>query len=151
MPADITNTDDLIDSRDVIQRIDDLETELREEFDTRHADRDTDMIDFDNWLVTLAHDTSPMPDPFMHHADELLELRELAAQADGYTADWTHGATLIRDSYFETYAQELAEDIGAIKREMQWPYTCIDWAQAARELQHDYTAVEFDGVTYWVR
>jgi hypothetical protein len=28
---------------------------------------------------------------------------------------------------------------------------CIDWNEAASELQMDYTAVEFDGVTYWVR
>ena len=29
--------------------------------------------------------------------------------------------------------------------------TCIDWAQAARELRMDYTSVDFDGVTYWIR
>ena len=27
----------------------------------------------------------------------------------------------------------------------------IDWAQAAHELQMDYTSVDFDGVTYWIR
>lgn len=27
----------------------------------------------------------------------------------------------------------------------------VDWERAARELQMDYTPVEFDGVTYWVR
>ena len=33
----------------------------------------------------------------------------------------------------------------------QWPLYCIDWEYAARELKHDYTSVDFDGVTYWVR
>lgn len=27
----------------------------------------------------------------------------------------------------------------------------IDWERAAEELRMDYTAVDFDGVTYWVR
>lgn len=45
----------------------------------------------------------------------------------------------------------LAEDIGAIPSEYTWPASCIDWDQASRELQMDYTAVDFDGVTYWVR
>ena len=47
---------------------------------------------------------------------------------------------LIRDSYSEDYAQELAEDNGAISSsDASWPNTCVDWKQAARELQMDYT------------
>jgi len=33
------------------------------------------------------------------------------------------------------YAQTLADDIGAINRELVWPHTCIDWADAWRELE----------------
>lgn len=62
-----------------------------------------------------------------------------------------YGATLVRDSYFEDYARELAEDCGLIQRDAHWPNDCIDWERAARELQMDYTSVEFDGVEYWVR
>jgi len=28
---------------------------------------------------------------------------------------------------------------------------CIDWKAAARDLQVDYTEVDFDGVSYWIR
>src|SRR5689334_22116322 len=84
-------------------------------------------------------------------AAELKALQSLAEEAEGYAADWKHGETLIRDSYFKTYAQELADDIGAIDANASWPMSCIDWDQAARELQMDYTSVDFDGVTYWVR
>lgn len=59
--------------------------------------------------------------------------------------------TLIHDSYFKEYAQELAEDIGAIDRNSTWPNNCIDWERAASELQTDYSSVEFDGDTYWYR
>ena len=57
----------------------------------------------------------------------------------------------IRDSYFQTYAQELADECCEMPKDIKWPYTCIDWEKAARELQMDYTSVEFDGITYWVR
>ena len=64
--------------------------------------------------------------------------------------DW-YPVTLIRDSYFQDYAQELADEIGAIDNKIGWPNTCIDWEKAARELQWDYSSVEVNGVTYWTR
>ncbi|KVE35712.1 hypothetical protein [Burkholderia sp. BDU5] len=48
-------------------------------------------------------------------------------------------------------ASELASDCDMIKRDATWPNNCIDWERAARELQVDYSSVEFDGVTYWYR
>jgi antirestriction protein len=59
--------------------------------------------------------------------------------------------TLIRDSYFRDYAEELAADIGMIAVDVSWPNNCIDWDRAARELRMDYSSVEFDNVTYWTR
>lgn len=82
---------------------------------------------------------------------ELVSLRELERQAADYAPDWDHGATLIRDSYFKEYAQDLAEELDLINPNAAWPATCIDWDQAACELRMDYTSVEFDGVTYYVR
>lgn len=38
----------------------------------------------------------------------------------------------------EDFAQELADQIGAIDRHLSWPHTCIDWTRAARELMYDY-------------
>jgi hypothetical protein len=59
--------------------------------------------------------------------------------------------TLVRDSYFEEFAEELAESIGAINLEMVWPLTCIDWEKAATQLKADYTHIEFNGEKYWAR
>ena len=84
-------------------------------------------------------------------SEELAALKALQDEAEGYAADWLYGATLIRESYFEEYAQELAEDIGAIDRNAGWPAYCIDWEQAARDLSQDYSMVEFAGVNYWIR
>lgn len=42
----------------------------------------------------------------------------------------------------EDFAQDMAEKLGAINDEAAWPYTCIDWEYAARELMHDYFEVD---------
>jgi len=119
----ISNSENVIDSRDVIEEIEALE-----------AQRDNGDESYD--------DTA---------ANDLETLLRLAEQGEQYAADWSYGETLIRDSYFEEYAQELAEDCGMIPSDAKWPCTCIDWEKAARELRMDYTAIDFDGVTYWVR
>lgn len=43
------------------------------------------------------------------------------------------------------YAQELAADCCDMKHADSWPYTCIDWKQAARELLIGGDIDEFDG------
>lgn len=76
----------------------------------------------------------------------------LERYGDGYEP------TLIHEHYFTEYAQELAEDIAPFTSNSpeaellsQWPYRCIDWEFAARELKYDYSAVTFDGETYYIR
>jgi antirestriction protein len=83
--------------------------------------------------------------------EELGLLRSLAVEGEGASEDWPHGAALIRDSYFEEYARDLADDIGAVNADATWPNTHIDWPAAARDLQTDYTSVTYDAVTYWTR
>lgn len=134
----ISNSDDIIGSRDVIARIEELQGE-RDSYVIGAPDG-TETPDPEGWTRDCEDD-----------AAELATLEALAAQGADYAPDWEYGETLIRDSYFQQYAEELAEDIGAIKADATWPNNCIDWEQAARELRMDYTAVDFDGVTYWVR
>lgn len=113
---EITNSDDIIDSRDVIERIRYLQGTKDE-----------------------------------GERAELTALEALQDEADGYAPDWKYGCALIRNSYFEDYARSMAEDIGAIKKDMVWPCNHIDWEAAAEELKQDYTSVDFDGVEYWVQ
>lgn len=80
---------------------------------------------------------------------ELATLKDLEKQAG--TSEWSYGVVLIRESYFKDYAVELAEDLGAIGSDTQWPATHIDWNAAADELLIDYSAIDFDGVTYYFR
>jgi len=120
--TDLDLTADIIDVRDIIARYEDL-----------------DQMD------------DGLPD-----AEERYQLSVLLTEIKGaggdeqWRGDW-YPVTLIRDSYFKTYAQDLAEDIGAIDRDAKWPHNCIDWEHAARELQYDYTSVDVAGVTYYTR
>jgi len=67
-------------------------------------------------------------------------------------SDYRHGETLINESYFESYARELASDLyGKEVDEACWPFTCIDWEEAADQLKMDYSQAEFDGTTYYFR
>lgn len=137
MTEAITKYDDIIDSRDVTARIAELEStraDLAQAVEDGEASADA--------VKTWDED---------EEGEELAALKALVEEAEGYAPDWEYGATLIRDSYFQTYAEELAEDCGMIPAGLAWPCTCIDWERAARELRMDYTSVEFDGVTYWVR
>jgi antirestriction protein len=38
----------------------------------------------------------------------------------------------------EDFAQNIADDLGYINKNVSWPYTCIDWEYAAKELMYDY-------------
>ena len=121
---------DIIDTREIIERIEEIEAEL-------------DDIPADG--------TNADSDERAELVDERAELRDFADELRSYAVDFDYGATVIRDSYFEDYARELAESIGAISEGAEWPLRHIDWAAAAEELQQDYSAVEWRGVTFWVR
>lgn len=87
-------------------------------------------------------------------ADELTGLLTLKREMEenSYSGDsWEDGIEFIADDYFEAYAEQFADDIGAIDRNATWPNTYIDWTAAADALQQDYTSVEYDGRTYWYR
>jgi len=116
---EITNNEDVIDSRSVIERIKYLDRLGEENLDE----------------------------------EEQAEFRALTAlqeDAKEYAEDWQDGVTLIRDSYFTDYAEELCKDIGDLPKDIPW-YIEIDWEKTAGHIQQDYTEVDFNGVSYWVR
>lgn len=170
MKRTISNSDDIIDSRDVIARIEELESlfeseEITEGNGAEPQYDDDGKLKVDtttcddcgkSWNDALISGSTPAPSarcPYEHihgELEELKALRALADEADG-SPDWHHGETLIRDSYFEDYARELAEDIGSVPKDLSWPACHIDWEAATDALKQDYTRVEFDGVDYWIR
>lgn len=147
MADEIDPAHDTIDVRELIERVEELRSEIEDE---------TELLgDHPEEPSTPARQTRL--DNIEVLRAELAPLESLLGDLAGYggdhqwEGDW-YPVTLIRESYFEDHARELAEDIGgADLRNAKWPFTCIDWSQAARELQQDYSSVEFGGVTFWYR
>jgi hypothetical protein len=115
---EVNNSCNVIDSRDVIERIEELES-------------------IECGIGSAEY-------------DELKSLKALAEEASEYSSDWKYGETLIRYDYFVDYCQELCEDIGDIPRNIP-SYIEIDWKATAKNLEVDYTTVDFDGVEYFIR
>lgn len=127
----IDGSEDTLDSRDIIKRIEELETSLG--------------------------DSDKYPeDEFRDMALELEALKSLAREGEN-APDWNHGETLIRDSYFEEYTEQLIDDcypeVSKALSSGEWPmrHLKLDIEDAAQELKADYFDVEFAGVTYWIR
>jgi hypothetical protein len=140
MNNEIHNGMDIIDSRDIIARIE----ELTADRDSLH-ERITEAIEA-RYLTDIDRDANVSLDFAEWDNMDGVELRALEALTEdaGGTSDWDYGATLIRDSYFKEYAEELAN---AIDSRQLWPACCIDWEEATEQ---DYTRIEFDGVDYWL-
>ncbi len=88
--------------------------------------------------------------------EELAMLEDILSELAGYGGDEKfegdrYPAQLIADGYFQEYARNLAEDCGMVDTNARWPMNCIDWEQAARELQMDYNNILIHGSTYWYR
>jgi hypothetical protein len=158
---EITNNQDIIDSREIIARIEYLQSEKEgledNESEAREALEEAKATEDDKELASLQDALQDAENAVVTWAesDEGRELKALLAlqdEAEGYSEDWRHGATLIRDTYFTEYAEEFASDITDYNpNKVHWPFTCIDWEKAANKLKQDYTSVDFDGVEYWVR
>jgi len=140
----ISNTDEVIDIRDVIERLEELESEFETAME-EVPDNERGNPDNARWREW---DES-------QEAEELKALQSLMDDFKGYggdkqwRGDW-YPITLIRDDYFEDYTKELLEECGYIPKDFP-SWIAIDWEETAEAVQQDYSSAEFDGVTYWAR
>jgi hypothetical protein len=136
---EVSNSEDILDSRDVIKRIEELQSE-----------RD-DLEFMDDQEKPLAERQEEWDES--EEGEELKALLALQDEAEGYAPDWRHGATLLRDSYFdESWAEQELQDLGYLPKDLPGIISNnIDWRGVLEDLKQDYTEVDYDGVTYWVR
>jgi hypothetical protein len=134
-------TEDQIDSREIIARIEELEAEQADLVErlSNGAITEGDMQQFDK-----------------EQGAELDALRALASEAES-SPDWAYGEQLIHDSYFVEYTEQLIDDcypeVSKALASSEWPmrHLKLDIQQAAGELKQDYFDVTFNGSTYWIR
>lgn len=120
--------------------------------DTRDLDSElTELIDRDNDYNEAVEDGEDVTDYEPLTEAEQERKSALESLQDEIGSEWTYGATMIPVDDFEDYARELAEDTGAISDNANWPANCIDWEKAADELSQDFTEIDFDGESYYVR
>jgi hypothetical protein len=160
--AHVNNSRNLMDSRDIVARIDDLVDERRNLVDALENAEDTLADAQDDTSALSEEDREVLTEERKQaeealadwdnsdEAEELRVLQALAEEGEAACSDWHNGEALIRDSYFAEFAQQYAEDIGAISNDTAWPCDCIDWERAAEELRQDFTSVCFDNVIYWI-
>lgn len=161
---EISNSDSVIDSRDVIARIEALEEE-RESLVSAIDDAKETLADAKDDTSVLADDPQELAELESNvteaeealttfdedeEGQELKVLKALQEEAEGYSSDWKYGATLIRRSYWIDYVEEMLKDCGDLPQNIPW-YITIDWEKTADNLKMDYTEVDFDGVSYFVR
>ena len=176
MTKSISNTDKVIDSRDVIARIEELQDmkfdaeiardeelqeakEAREEEIADGAFNSENLKDIDSIPVEEDDDVFYDGTPNLtewgfdeNDYEELAMLQELAGEASGYATDWKYGETLIHEDYFVDYCRQLVQDIGDLPKDLpSYIENNIDWDGVADDLKMDYTSVNFGGETYYVR
>lgn len=133
MAYNLDGSDDLFDSREVIERIAELESlaeTMSDEEETQEA-RAGAYEEYD--------------------ADEYAALIEFRDEYDGQFGDsFEDGITFIHEDYFTDAMKELCEDVGYLP-EGTPDWLVIDWDETADNLRVDYSEAEFRGSTYWAR
>jgi len=119
----VGSTDDYIDSLDVIADIEELQAELKTEFNS-HRREDIQA--------------------------ELDTLEAFADQGRDFD-DWEYGLQFIHEDFFQDFCEEYVRDSGDIDSVPAFIVEAIDWEIVADNMREDYTEVEFDGQTYLTR
>ena len=99
----ITNDMDVIDSRDIIDRLEEMEADLREQYESEETP-----LTFNEWL----EDTKD------EDIDDYLTLKEFAEKCEQYSSDWEYGVILIHEDYFHEYMDQMIEDCYGLPKDL---------------------------------
>jgi flagellar hook-basal body complex protein FliE len=169
--------DDIIDSREVIARYDELNDEYtslaqtledaQDNYDQHKASKSTtdeltleEEEDFENTLDALfevVEEAQKALDEFNQSfdKDELDTLTEVIRQGEE-ASDWSYGEGLIHESYFTQYTEDLIKDCYELPKEFEsgkwpWKHMTLDYEGAAEEAKSDYSTIDVEGHTYYIR
>lgn len=141
----VSNFDDRIDSRDVVERIEELEAEFTDDEGQLCFADDDNLAEYQA-LNRLMGELAKVADYEGHARDGMFLTHE------------SHMSAYAAEFYAETYQPFKEYDGRQFKDvEVPWdelmsrlPYSCIDWEQVARVMESESNSVDWDGVTYYV-
>lgn len=143
---------DVWDIRDLIERLEEIETALLECFNEQQEiegdDTTTDNPEdsaFLAWATQTTHDD----------AEEFLQIKTILEELNGsggdeqFRGDW-YPVTMIAEDYFTEYCEEFLKDCDMLPRDIA-SFIEIDWEGTASNMKMDYSEIEINGTTYYYR
>ena len=151
MADQITFAESYIYSKDIIARHDELKSlydDLIEEYDAADLNSDDgDVIGMLSCFDTAEEYVKDCMDTGFQEMTDLYIVRDKCE----CSTDWFYGDQLIKESEFPDYAKQIAEKV-IDSNFNKWPMTCIDWSDAATQLEKDYMLIEAPGGNnYFIR
>lgn len=159
----------VIDVRDIIERVEELEDELEPLIDAvseaaearAGLDESADTLEIMDGVtrtresLETAHHAAMQEESQWRtdNGEELRGLLSILEDLKGYggdeqwRGDW-YPVTLISESYFTDYTEELVSDCYDLKLPN---FVHVDWEATAKDVKVDYSTVEIDDVTFFYR
>lgn len=165
--SEINWGDDIIDSREIIDRheelmsetetlqitVDELKAEIEELAECNNSSHSFDKLISLNARLEVAESTLAAFEE--EYGDEMVILDDVIRQGED-SPDWVSGEALIHEDNFEDYTRDLINDCYELPEEFdsgKWPWChmSMDWSAAADQAQGDYNEIEIEGHTYYIR
>jgi hypothetical protein len=141
--VEIDYSDDVLDSKDLCNRLEYLESIKDTRLDWMDAKRE-EMSDAE--IDELENNE---PEEF---TDEMKEELESLEEAKNYISEWRNGTALINMEHWVKYCEGIIEEIGDVPQDLpQYIRNNIDWKGVADDLSNDYSTIDIMGNTFYYR
>ena len=132
--------------------LNDLESEL---YDIENEeDYDDKQNDIDNKLEEIAEKENELQEcefEYNRYSEELAELESLKEEiSDNSDEGFEYGIQLIHENDIDDYLHELLIDCGYIQKDLP-SWVEIDWQATYDNMKQDYSELELNGNTFYVR
>lgn len=137
--------DDTLNLGDLESMRDGMIEEAVEMIEEAGGEVDADLDELEAFLQE--EENEELTDRLDSDCEELVnDAREVQEFIDALGVD----ETAIHEDHFAEYAKTYAEDVHGIDAD-EWPFTQIDWDEAAEELKMDFQSHSFAGIEYYFR
>ena len=132
--------------------LNDLQNEL---YDIENEEDYTDKrIDIDSKLEEIAEKENEIQDrefEYNRYSEELAELESLKEEIESNSDEgFEYGIQLIHESDIDNYLNETLVDCGYIPKDMP-SWIEVDWQATYNNMKQDYSEIELNGNTFYVR